>query len=267
MRRHRSAIREGDDGPFVWGSFERLLTDCLVNRALGREDVDQVHRELRAVANRLTDLRTIAMKLDWLLEQRDSGTLDPMVWMLFATSDVSGFLTNVRSLFDHLARSMRAAAPQPRSIPQFSFNDLRKWALREDLEQGRQIGERVHELVVACSWFEELRDLRDELVHRDATALVFPTESGIAVQVYGGVRLLIDEPALMQSESVASFERLAAATMARLYSLLEDAADAMSDQLKLREQEGDGQSVHGGLRVLSRWTDDYLLVLGDAPDS
>src|SRR4051812_4072759 len=102
LETHRAAIQDGPDGPFVWGDFEELLIGCHVARALGRSDVDAVHRELRAVMNRLTDLRTGVMKLDWMLERRDSGDLDPLVWMVFASSDVNSFLSNVRSLFDHI---------------------------------------------------------------------------------------------------------------------------------------------------------------------
>jgi hypothetical protein len=251
----------GADGCYVWGEFERLLMKCQVARALGRDDVDSVHHHLRAVANRLTDLRTCAMKLDWMVTRRDEGDLDPFVWMFFASSDVSSFLTNVRSLFDHLGRAIRAAAPQPRGVPQYSFNDLRKWSLRNDLDQVSQLGARQHELVVQCDWFDDLKRLRDDLVHEDAQTIVFPNEPGVAVQVYGGARLLIREPALMSSQNVAMFERLAAAAMARLFVLLDETAQAMSSTLALAEPSGRGMSVHSGLSVLSRWTDDYLSAL------
>lgn len=261
LRRLRGAIHDGPDGPYVWGEFERLLTDCHVVRALGRGDVDVVHGHLRAVSNRLTDLRTCAMKLAWMLERRDAGELDPFAWMFFASSDVNSFLTNVRSLFDHLARVLRAVASAPAGVPAFSFNDLRKWTQSQDLGRARQLGHRAFELVVKCDWFDELRDLRDELVHQDAQTLVFPEHPTIAVQVYAGARHLLQEPALMLSENVASFERLASATMARLHLLLEHTAAAVRDALALDQPVGDGQSVHGGLGVLARWTDDYLTQL------
>src|SRR4051812_44675723 len=92
LERHRSAIHEGPDGPFVWGEFERLHAGCHVASALGRQEVDAVNRHLKAVANRQSDLRTVAAKLQWMLERRDSGDLDPMAWMAFASSDARFFL-------------------------------------------------------------------------------------------------------------------------------------------------------------------------------
>ncbi len=261
LLQYRAAIRHGDNGPYVWGSFERLVTDCNVASALGRTAVDRPYRHLVAVSNRLTDLRTSAMKLDWMLERRDVGELDPMAWMLFAASDVNSFLTNVRSLFDHLARALHSTAPQPGGIPSFSFTDLRKWALREGLGQAAQIGRDVLDLIVSCDWFEKLRELRDEILHHDARTLVFPSQAGIAVQVYGSARILIDEPALLATENLAQFERLASATMAQIHVLLEHSAEAMSAAVPLYESVREGQSYHGGLGTLVRWTDSYLAVL------
>src|SRR5262249_49384658 len=169
--------------------FARLLVECLVSRGRGSSRVDAVLPHLHAVANRLTDLRTSAMKLAWLLQRRDADELDPMMWMFFASGDVTFFFTTVRSLFDHLAQAITAAAPQPGGVPR-SFNDLRNWASRQDIDAGRQIGDAVVELVLACDWFDTLRSVRDALVHRDAQTIVFPTAPGIAFQVYGAARLL-----------------------------------------------------------------------------
>lgn len=249
-----------DDEAYTWGAFDRLITDCHVAWALDQDAIVETYRELRAIANRLTDLRTVPMKLDWMLQRRDLGELDPFGWMYFASSDINSFLTNLRALFDHLARAMRCAAPHPGGIPR-SFNGLRKWAARETNDQARQLGTRQLGLVMGCDWFDELRALRDDLVHNDAHTLVFPREAGIAMQVYGRARALIAEPGLMLSESVVSFERFAAATMARLHVLLEESAEAMSDALPLNEPVGEGRSVHGGLRILAAWTDQYLSTL------
>lgn len=261
LRQLRAAIQLDVGAPRVAGAFEQLGVKVHVARALGRRDLEGVYSELNAVSNRLADLRTIALKLDWMLGQRASGELDSVLWAMFASSDVNAFLTNVRSLFDHLARAMRAVAPQPGGIPRFSFEDLRKWSLRDDLDHGAQLGARLHQLIVGCEWFEELRALRDQLIHHDALTIVAPEEPGIVMQVYRRAQKLIDEPALLASPNAARFERLAAATMAQLHVLLDQSAVAISDLVGAGQYEGSAQSIHYGLAVVAEWTDDYLAAL------
>jgi hypothetical protein len=139
LRRHRAAIRMGDDGYFVWGDFERVVAESMEVRETGQLQ-RELYRQLRATQNRLTDLRTIPVKLSWMLQQRDAGTLDPYDWMFFASSDVNSFLANVRSLFDHLADALRAAAPKPGGIPQQSFRKLPRLGRKGWRTRGRAIG-------------------------------------------------------------------------------------------------------------------------------
>ena len=155
LRRHRAAIQMGDDGPFVWGDFERVVAESMVVREAGRPQ-HELYRHLRATQNRLTDLRTIPVKLDWMLQQRDAGNLDPYDWMFFASSDVNSFLSNVRSLFDHLSDALRAAAPKPGSIPQQSFRKLRDWVGKGGEREAEQLGRSAFSIVAGCDWFRRV---------------------------------------------------------------------------------------------------------------
>lgn len=258
MRAHVAAIQQSSDGAFVWGPFEVLLTDCMEASQLGRPEVDATLSHLRAVANRLTDLRTCAMKLQWMRDRREEGELDQILWMYFASSDVLAFLASSRSLFDDLARAFRTAAPRPAGIPRFSFNKLRSWALKNNEDGSAQLGATVHQLVVGCDWFDEIRLRRGALVHGDAQTIVFPTGDGVPIQVYDRARDLISEPELMATANVARFDRFAAAVTARLHVLVNASAQALSQQLAFEGNAGFGRSVHGGLSVLANWTDDYL---------
>ena len=217
LKRYRAAIQVGDDGPFVWGTFESLMTHTLIGRATDDAELNELYKHLRATANRLSDLRTIALKLDWMLEQRDCGNLDSYAWMFFASSDVNAFLSNVRSLFDHLSEAIRVAALKPNGIPRLSFRKLRDWVeVHPDLAAD-QLGPTVTGIVAGCDWFGSLRGLRDELTHFDGQTIVFPETPGIAVGLWNRrLQDLLDEPALKGGEeNLLRFERLAAATMAR----------------------------------------------------
>jgi len=250
----------GDDGPFIWGDFERVVAESMVVREAGRPQ-HELYRQLRATQNRLTDLRTIPMKVNWMLQQRDVGNLDPYDWMFFASSDVNSFLSNVRSLFDHLADALRAAAPKPGSIPQQSFRKLSDWVGKGGEREAEQLGRSAFNIVAGCDWFQELRTVRDDLTHRDAQTIIFPRAEGIAVVMFNHTRELFDEPELMGPGNLLRFERLAVATMGRLHELLEETAAAVATTAGFGLR-GDGASVHSGLGVLARWTDDYLVQLG-----
>ena len=257
LRSHRAAIQRGPDGPFVWGAFEELLVPRRDPADPRNPVIDRLLRELSAIQNRLTDLRTCALKLDWMRDLRDQAVLDPMSWMLFASSDVTSFLANLRALFDHLARALRAAAPEPGGIPHQSFNDLRKWVARSDINQARQLGVWARDLVREADWFDEVRMLRDELLHYDAKAIVFPTERGISLQVYKQTRVLIAERLLLGTNGLPSFERVASAALSQTHVMLEEAAGGIAEALQV-DDRGSGQSVHPGLGTIARWTDDLL---------
>ena len=261
LRAHLGAIHEDTEGPFVWGTFDRVLAEFMVRR--GSEAPGQAgYRPMRAVANRLIELRTIPVKLSWMLERRDSGELDPYMWMFFATSDISSYLTNARSLFDHLAHAIDRTSTKPGTAPH-SFHDLRTWVAKAPDRAALTLGASIVEAVSAADWFDDLRDIRDELVHRDAETLVFPRTRRIAIAVSRGATDLITEDALYGSEDLVEFERLAAATAARIHVLLETVAVSIADRHGLLDgKDLGGRNQHSGLAVIRHWTAEMLDALG-----
>jgi hypothetical protein len=258
-----SVQHDDEDRAFVFGDFDRLWAAMHIERnpRLSAEDsLNAVMRHLTATLNRQQDLRTSAAKLDWMLHLVRDGHLDQYTYMFFAASDIVGFLTSARSLLDHLSRALVAAAPKRDSLPKFSFRRLRE-RLDEHRELRPNLGERLSDLVLACDWFDEIKDLRDELIHYDALTLVFPTVDGVQFQLYKGVRILVDEPALMINENVASFERVAAAVYSQVGRLLEDVSLPMAETIGIELFPNDGASLHPGLEVLARWSDELLNTL------
>jgi hypothetical protein len=189
--------------------------------------------------------------------------------MYFAASDVVAFLTNVRSMFDHLAGAMRMVAYQPGGVPR-SFNDLQKWLEGSSStvidERRKALGAELAAIVgQARDWFVVLRDIRDELIHRDAQALVFPgndlPSESIGVQVHERAKFLMPtDDALVLNQNVVDFRFFAAAVMARVYVLLEDASEAIMRRVNL-DDRGAGQNRNPGLAQLAKWTDELLEAL------
>jgi hypothetical protein len=58
-------------------------------------------------------LGLIVLNVEWMRSLRDTGELDSGTWMYFAASDTISFLTSVRSLFDHLALTLKSSSPSP----------------------------------------------------------------------------------------------------------------------------------------------------------
>jgi hypothetical protein len=118
LRRHRLAIQADSEGPYVWGVTDQLWLALHIERQADVEDgFSQPFRHWTAVTNRLTDLRTIALKLDWMLSTFRGGELDRFAWMYYAASDVVAFLTSTRSLLDHVAAALLSVAPHRASLP------------------------------------------------------------------------------------------------------------------------------------------------------
>lgn len=92
---------------------------------------------------------------------------------------------------------------------------------------------------------------------------MFPGENGIAFQIFEGIDPLTDDPTLMVSENVVSFERLAAATTARLHEATKASSAAMGSGLGVAPDDLTGQNSHGGIRVIHPWTEQLL---GDLQD-
>lgn len=252
---HRRAIEESEDGWFTWGGFEALYADLVVSGY--DKGLRRISRQFTAIVNRQQQLRTIVLKLDWMKGKRDSDELGADDWMFFAASDVISFVTTVRSLFDHLARSFAEVATHRASVPKFSFNDLQRW-LERDRSNSEILGEDLAELILADNWFEAIKAMRDDLIHQDARALVFPDTTPITFVVHGGTGALSSDPLLMYNENVANFERFAAAVLARLHVLLEASASAVRDRAAVGHGVGDGRSLHRGLAVLADWLDECI---------
>ncbi len=254
----RDGILFNEDAPYTSGVYLELWTDIHIANAIGTAPLGPLKGELAKVLNRQRDLLTLVSKLEWMRQLRDGGKLDPMIWFHYARSDVDSFFTTTRSLFDHLAVAVGLTAAK-RGVSPTSFNRLRAWIARSPDANGANLGSKTAELIASADWFDELRALRDGLVHDGDESLVFPGGPGIQVQLYAGARKRINDPSLLLGENTASFERIAAATASRIWVLLERLADDIRQRLQITPSGGGpAMSVHSGLGVLRGWIEDTL---------
>lgn len=253
-----SITLDAPDGPFQTTQFLKFSGSCHVARAMGAEGLDGVCRQLTDITQRQWALLTIVQKLHWMQERRDVEELDPLAWMAFAASDVSGFLMNTRSLFDHVAKVIRITAGG--RSPE-SFNKLRTRVAKHPLDSSLAVDTRLLELVANADWFDDLRDIRDDILHRAADTIVFPYLPYIGIQINKRMTdRLLTEPDLLDPDNanVARFEWFAVAAMGRIHSLLDDLAAVVQEILDVPGRSESARSKHAGLTVVHSWCEDFL---------
>lgn len=264
---YAAAIQDEGDTAQVSGRLEALHAALILDRArTGR--TSPLAGPLSGVAGRVENARTVVAKLDWLRSQRDAGALEPMAWMYFAASDVLAFHAFVRGVFDDLADAFVLVADKPGECRKGSFRELRTWAMKSDANVAR-LGEDIAHLVAACDWFDDLRHVRDQLVHRAAQTIVFPSEPGIMFQVYDRARVLVQGETLGSDGNVVDFTRYSSAVLSRLHQLVNDSSEVVAGRAGLSVDGLGAWSQHPGLRVSRAWTLDYLdhlASLNRAPD-
>lgn len=245
LKRAVSLIRDDEDGTYLSSGFDQMAVSIVLSREEGYP------RALSAVLNSHRDIQTIAHKVRWLADRRDDGDLDQFVWMYFCTSDIVAFHVQMRSVFDYLARFLSSLS-RKRGVAPETFDKLRRWIAKPGRE--RLLGGEVAKVLGDCEWFEDLRAVRDDLVHRGADTVAFPEAGRILFQVHTGISRRVLIPEVMFNDNVADFELYAGLLWARLVVFLEDLAAALvRAQLVTRAEPGEVKAYNSGLGYLREW--------------
>ncbi|MEJ2272400.1 MAG: hypothetical protein P8X91_07975, partial [Candidatus Bathyarchaeota archaeon] len=147
----------------------------------------------------------MAKKL-WLDNERHS-----FYWMLFAKLDVELFFMKIRSIFDYVAMvSCRVSNNTniPKGDKRESFNKLRNWLInpKSKSDNSKNWDQELSNLILSANWFDEMKNIRDSLLHQGGYVLVFPDQKKILVQVYKSHKTQISFPEIMFNENVVDFE-------------------------------------------------------------
>lgn len=244
-----SLIEEDEEGAFTWSQWDQVSVDALISTrrsgsgpTFGYADKDW------------WTLLTILSKTEWMKGLHKHGHLDDIEWMYFAATEVDFFHVRVRSLLDHLAALLACCADHPKSV-RTKFFDL-KGFLQDPLKRKAfgQLGEGAHLLMQQTSWAEDLRQVRDDIVHRGADTLVFPDQDEILFQVHQRERRLVLLKGVMHNENIVDFRKYAATTLGALLLLREDLAPILRQGLHLSPDEPtQGWNRHRGLALLREW--------------
>ena len=159
----------------------------------------------RRVSGSFSTLLTILERHEWQKQQGDTGALDHTAWMLFSGCDVEHFYIVVRSLFDDLAFLCSKMAVKKGQCPEEKFNKLFRWCMNGS-RADRILGEDLAATIRACTWFEQIRETRDGIVHFGAFTLALPGHDTVSFRVEAGSRSSQVLPELMTNEDVADFD-------------------------------------------------------------
>jgi hypothetical protein len=253
VRRYLLAIRDRDDMVFTSTPFDRLYGAAVI--AGNSEDAPPFPTaHLRNAHNHYGEVKTIILKVAWLADQRDNGGLDAITWLYFCGSDVLAFHVVMKLLLDEVGSMARRLAVRPDVVPDASFGDIVKWIDRRP-QNVERLGAPLADAIRSCWWFDELRSVREDLVHRSAETIAFPENGRILFQVHVGDSRRILIPEVMFNDNVADFAAYAALTMARLAAFLDVVAEAAFATVSELDPSRDGEvkSGHPGLRILRTW--------------
>lgn len=240
---------EIDERVLVRGEWAELLSDLHVTSFMDqprRGELVDVHRSLRLAQDDLFNITTLLLRLEWQRTLTGDGELDRFRAANFAQADINSFHVEMRSFFDHVAHGIAASAGKKGQLPSDSFRALRKYATKNPERTIALLGKTLADSVTQCEWFVDLRDVRDDLVHRGGSILVFPHEDRLLFQCYVGFAQRVRMPAIMFNENVADFELYAGLLLGQTLALLERVAVGIRDRLGIPASRGGATMIHEG---------------------
>jgi hypothetical protein len=241
-------IQEDKSGCFLSNSF--LDLGFPLPNIAERINKPMFFKSIQYIHNDVWNIETIIKKLSWMRDLWSKEQIDNIQWFLFASSDIKYFHVEFRSIFDYLAKAIKEVAEFPNQVPE-SFNDLRKWVPNPN--NAGKLDSDIVRIVQSCMWFDEMKDIRDIIVHRGAETMTFLIKYKITFQVHQGLENKISIPEIMHNPFVVDFELYAGLYLGYLFSYLEEISEPFYRLLDLEEIKGKSRSLHPGLKIVRDW--------------
>ena len=207
-------------------------------------------RVISNITHDLWNISTLFVRLEWMRGLAVEGKLNTDSWRSFSSLDIENLFVQVRSSMDHATELLQVNLPKGGQLPE-SFNKL-----HSSIDKYRpRLPVEFQHLIESARWFDQMRGIRDALVHQGGMSLVFgePAET-LLFQIYGkGMNGYASHPALMFNENVVHFERYAALLVANLLVFL----DKLGSLLRLIDptamEIGPVRSYSTGIPLLRAW--------------
>jgi hypothetical protein len=244
-----STIHENSEGLFSSGLFITLVGYGVPGDGLP----DDLRHHLVLLLRGLWTTETIVARLEWERGLWLNDVMNDAQWMDFAAADITLFHVQVRCVFDCLAQVISRVSHVPKQAPRRSFADLRRRVNKHPDPSSEALGDDLRLEVFNCDWFDDLRTVRDSIVHQGATPIVFLGKPRILFQVEVGVKDSISIPEIMSDEKLVDFELYAGLHVGYLIAYLERVSGLVSELRGFRLAGSSGRSFHPGLGVVRDW--------------
>jgi len=238
LRTALSTFQKTEEGYKCPSEFVKLWNNVRLNSIAGVK-LPSIGSFLQYITIDLTNIETISSRLVWELELVDKGALNVWQWMRFAQCDIDVFHIEIRSIFDYLGKVIQRVSDHPENVPDKGFNDLSNWLVDEKgnpkKENVERFGEDLAKLVLSVDWFDDIKNVRDETLHRGADTMVFPEKGRILFQISKHYRNLVSFPEVQYNDNVIDFELYAGVYFGYLIDLLENASQVVEKRLPPRK--------------------------------
>jgi len=253
-----SSIIIEDDKTCLKTTFNSLLGGVLTSAAKGKDGLQKTKTTLLQIHQAIWNIETLFQRLEWQKELWDSGDLEEGLWMNYASADIHLYHFEMRSIFDYLAVLLVKLAKHPKQVrghTRPSFTKIKNWLLKEDNidRKTENLGLDFAKLVMACDWFDDIRDVRDLLIHHGGGSIVFPEKGRILFQIYGESwkpKIFIKE--VMDNENVVDFELYGSLYFSYLLDYLDRFAELFYTHLGLERKTEIFESYHKGLVLVKK---------------
>ncbi len=251
--------RDSDTGWYLRGSFVNYQMDFGIAVQRGQvlfPAAKHVAHAMRQIVYDLWNLSSLVARLEWTDGLGQQQALPIEAWRQFCSLDIEHFHTELRSVFDYAATCIAAASNQSRTVPRDSMNELLKW-LRKKPGNRTRLGEDFADLLGDLPLFPDVKEIRDEMIHRGGFALVFDNPgTGLLFQVFKTKRFvpLIKPLAGVADGNVIDFRRYGSLLLAQLLLFLESLAVTLQGRFPVAHIGiGDARLTSIGWDTFSRW--------------
>ncbi len=163
---HALALSSTDENGLLWRSaFFDLSTHASV--LLGPGGLPK-RRAISDALHDLWQLSAIASRLAWSRRMERAEQLAPGIGRSYFELDIDLFHIRLRTMMDHVAKLISLCVEKPGQTPS-TFAKLRTYAAKhaDRLPQG------IAAELLAADWFDEIRAMRDALVHEGGRSMAF----------------------------------------------------------------------------------------------
>lgn len=243
-----SLYGEGEFGCCISSALFDFQLRCLCNApyasCAASKAINNIHHDLWNAA-------AIVHRISWMRTMVKKEVLDVGRWRSYSQLDIEHYFIQLRSIFDYLAVCISASATKKGQLPK-SFRALKNSISRHQ----KKIHPDIVAMISTADWFDEIRDVRDGLIHEGAQTLIFDDETdSILFQVHpaSGVRSMISKKHMMYNDNVAYFDRFAAWSFSHALTAIDCVGVAISEEKQFSNSVGPSRSYCDGFLTLKNW--------------